>query len=102
MNDTLFALLRVVIIAAVTIITRYAVPYIKMKIKQSNLAYVAAIVTDAVKAAEQTVKAAGAGIEKKAIVTKFLHNILTAKNISISDEQLDTLIESAVFAMKQN
>lgn len=102
MDETLFALLRIVVIFAVVILTKYLVPYMKSKIEQSNLNYVATLVSDAVKAAEQTIKAAGAGVEKKAIVTEFLHNILTAKNISISDEQLDTLIESAVFAMKQN
>ena len=56
----------------------------------------------AVDAAEQTIKASGAGAEKKAIVTEFLKEMLTAKNISISDDQLDKLIEAAVFAMKNS
>ena len=50
----------------------------------------------------QTIKASGAGTEKKAIVTEFLKEILTAKNISISDDQLDKLIEAAVFAMNNS
>ncbi|MDE7431022.1 MAG: phage holin family protein, partial [Lachnospiraceae bacterium] len=40
------------------------------------------------------------GIEKKAYVTEFLKEILIAKNIALSDEQLDVLIEAAVKQMK--
>ena len=38
--------------------------------------------------------------EKKAIVTDLLKEMLTAKNISITDEQLNILIEAAVKQMK--
>ena len=40
------------------------------------------------------------GAEKKAIVTDLLKEMLTAKNISITDEQLNILIEAAVKQMK--
>ena len=40
--------------------------------------------------------------EKKEIVTEFLKTQLQAKNISISDEQLNALIESAVYVLRQN
>ena len=52
-----------------------------------------------VKSAEQTFLGDKTGQEKKAIVTEFIKGLLIKKNISISDEQLDTLIESAVFEM---
>ena len=45
--------------------------------------------------------AARRGPEKKAIVTKFLKEQLQQKNISISDEQLNTLIEAAVYELKK-
>ena len=40
------------------------------------------------------------GQDKKAYVTEFLKEILIAKNIALSDEQLDVLIEAAVKQMK--
>jgi hypothetical protein len=40
------------------------------------------------------------GIEKKEIVTNFLRGILEAKDIALSSEQLNVLIESAVKQMK--
>lgn len=53
------------------------------------------------RSAEQTILGDKTGPEKKTIVTKFLKKQLQKKNISISDEQLNTLIEAAVYAMKQ-
>ena len=40
------------------------------------------------------------GKDRKAYVTEFLKEILIAKNIALSDEQLDVLIEAAVKQMK--
>ncbi len=40
------------------------------------------------------------GAERKAVVTQILKELLMAKNISISDGQLDVLIEAAVKEMK--
>ena len=40
------------------------------------------------------------GQDRKAYVTEFLKEILMAKNIALSDEQLDVLIEAAVKQMK--
>ncbi len=48
----------------------------------------------------QQVYSARTGAERKAIVIDMLRNILTTKNISISDDQLEILIEAAVKAMK--
>lgn len=40
------------------------------------------------------------GKDRKAYVTQFLKEILIAKNIALSDEWLDVLIEAAVKQMK--
>lgn len=102
MNELLFNIIKLLVIVLITLVVRYGVPFLKQKLEEAKLSGVAKWVDKAVKAAEQTTTQPGAGIEKKAIVVKFLKKILTAKNISISDEQLDTLIEAAVFAMKQS
>lgn len=98
-DDMTLTILKLVITTILIVFSRYIIPYLKIKMEDTKIAYVAGIANDAVRAAEQTIKLDGA--EKKALVTKMLHNILIQKNISISDEQLDSLIESAVLALKQ-
>lgn len=99
MNGILFEVLRLIVLLAVFIVTCYLLPLIKGKIGQDRLDAVTQWVNTAVLMAQQ-VYYAKTGAERKAIVVELLKNILTAKNISISDEQLDMLIEAAVKAMK--
>lgn len=102
MDELLFNIIKLLVIILITLVVRYGVPFLKQKLEDAKLSGVAKWVGKAVEAAEQTIKQPGAGVEKKAIVVKFLKEILTAKNISISDEQLNTLIEAAVFAMNKS
>lgn len=100
MNDVLFEALKFVIIAAIIIGMRYIVPWIRDNTKLAKNQLLMDLVNAAVQYAEQTIKnAPGSGAEKKLIVTEYLKELLRAKNISISDEQLNVLIESAVYAM---
>lgn len=102
MNELLFEVLRAVIVLAVVIVVRYAVPYLRLKVEESQYAWIVQWAEIAVKSAEQTIFGDGSSAEKKAIVTKLLKDMLIKKNISISDEQLNSLIEAAVYAMKQD
>lgn len=102
MDDLLFNIIKLLVIIVITAFMRYGIPLVKQIIENSKLSRAMKWVDIAVDAAEQTIKASGAGAEKKAIVTEFLKEILTAKNISISDDQLDKLIEAAVFAMNNS
>lgn len=99
MNEVLFEILKAVIILSVTLLVRYAVPFMKLQIEETKYSWVTKWVELAVKSAEQTILGDKSGPEKKAIVTKFLKEQLEAKKISISDDQLNTLIESAVYIM---
>ena len=92
MNDILFEVLKAVVVLVIVLLTRYAIPWIKMQAESTKYA---------VRSAEQTILGSKTGAEKKAIVTKFLREQLRQKNISISDEQLNTLIEAAVYTLKQ-
>ncbi|MCM1155543.1 MAG: phage holin family protein [Roseburia sp.] len=78
----------------------HAIPWIKLQLDDKKMQMIWEWVNKAVLSAQQTLSA-GSGAERKAIVSKFIREMLTAKNISISDEQLDTLIESAVYMMKE-
>ena len=66
---------------------------------RDKMAAIEKMVTQAVLYAQQ-VLTSKSGAEKKAIVTDLLKEMLTAKNISITDEQLNILIEAAVKQMK--
>ena len=100
MDELLFKVIELLLILIITAVMRYGIPFVKQKMETEKLKDLMQWVDKAVDAAEQTLKD-NPGKEKKAIVTEFVREILRAKNISITDEQMDTLIEAAVFAMKQ-
>lgn len=99
MNDILFEILKAVLILAIILLMRYAVPWMKQMAEDTKYAWVAKWVAVAVRSAEQTVFGDKRGEEKKAIVTQFIKEQLIKKNIALSDAQLDNLIEAAVYAM---
>lgn len=99
MNDIIFEALKLLIMVCVAVIARYVIPWLKSRIEQDKMAAIEKMVTQAVLYAQQ-VLTSKSGAEKKAIVTDLLKEMLTAKNISITDEQLNILIEAAVKQMK--
>lgn len=101
MNDVLFDVLKAVVMLAIVLLARYAVPYARSLVEDTKYEWIARWVELSVRHAEQTVFGDKTGPEKKAIVTEFIKGLLIQKNISISDEQLDTLIESAVYTMNR-
>lgn len=101
MNDVLFEVLRAVVILVIVLLVRYAVPFIRNLTEDTKYEWIARWVKLSVRHAEQTVFGEKTGPEKKAIVTEFIKGLLIRKNISISDEQLETLIESAVYTMNR-
>ncbi len=101
MNDILFEVLKAATVLVIVLLTRYAVPWIKQQVENTKYAWIIQCTELAVRSAEQTILGSKTGPEKKAIVTKFLKEQLQQKNISISDEQLNTLIEAAVYELKK-
>lgn len=99
MDEIIFEVIKVIVMIAVLVVARYMVPWIKEKIGADKLAQIEKWTKYAVEMAQQ-VHWTETGEDKKAIVTKFLKEMLTAKNIALSDEQLDVLIEAAVKEMK--
>lgn len=99
MNDLVMEILKVIVMLAVLLVTRYLVPWIRAKIGAEELEQVKTWVNAAVLMAQQ-VYTAKPGPERKAIVVDMIRKMLLKKNIDISEEQLDMLIEAAVKAMK--
>lgn len=101
MSDILFEAVKLLVMVAVLVITRYVIPWIRSKIENDKLTAITEWARIAVLAAQQIMTTKD-GAEKKAIVTEFLKEILTDKNIALSDYQLDILIEAAVKQMKMS
>ena len=99
MNDIIFEVIKIVVMVAVLVITRYLVPWIREKIGADKMMEIEKWVRFAVLKAQQVMQSA-TGEDKKAYVTEFLKQLLSAKNIALSDEQLEVLIEAAVKQMK--
>jgi uncharacterized membrane protein len=90
MSEITFIILKIVVIIATTIITYYLVPYLKYK-------YASTIIGDAVAAMEQTIVDKGMGSIKKQKVIEYTKKVI---GNALTEEQIDELIEAAVFAIK--
>lgn len=101
MNQIVMDLLKWVVALLGFIVARYLVPWIKAQVANSQYAWMSALVEDAVKYAEQTIVGSGKGEEKKDLVVQYITNQLQIKGIGITEDQMDALIESAVFGLKE-
>lgn len=98
MNDLTFNLLKIVVSICSALIAAYLVPFIKAKLHEAKYSDLLMMVEIAVRAAEQTI-GAGKGSTKKDEVMTFVMEWMHKAGIAISVEQLDQLIEAAVFNM---
>lgn len=73
MSDICFEGLKILVMVAVLVLTRYVLPWVKSKADSEKLNLVAQWAYKAVLMAQQTMKATD-GKEKKAIVTQFFVN----------------------------
>lgn len=97
MNEITFTILKIAITVCSVLVTYYLIPYIKTLTKKSEYAEIFQMIEDAVNAAEQTIKESGQGKAKKAQVIAYATAWLNERGIKITEEQLSTLIEAAVF-----
>ena len=101
MREITLEALKLLIMVTVLVLTRFVVPWLKAKTQNETMQAVLDWTMQAVLAAEQAHQAQ-TGAERKYIVTEFIKRILIQKNISLSDEELNTLIEAAVMQMNAN
>ena len=99
MDEYILLLVRVITTVVVVILTKHVIPILKEKYQLHVDDKVKRVIKDAVEAAEQTIKGSGKGPLKKEEVLKYVIKFLDDQNISVNQDILDTLIESAVFAM---
>lgn len=90
-----------IIIAVISLLfavaARYFIPYLKEKWGNEKLDNITKWVKIAVDAAEMIYKESGMGQQKKAYVLEFLNK----KGFTVDVDELDNLIESAVFEINQ-
>lgn len=101
MDELTLMILKVIVSVCAALITAYVLPYIKTLKDDARYAKVIEVVKLAVRAAEQVIRDPKSGNIKKARVLKVVRKWLGEHNIDISEDEIDQLIESAVFAMKQ-
>lgn len=99
MNDILFEILKLVVMVSTLVITGYLIPWLKSKIGTEKMEQAEKWVKYAVLKAEQVMSGKN-GTEKKSYVVEFLTYLFWEKDILITEEQLDILIEAAVKQMK--
>lgn len=100
MSDLTFNILKITTAIVMIVVARYVVPAIKSYVERCKNDSVYSLIETAVKAAEQTITGNGLGPVKKAQVKEKVLEWLAEKKINITEDQLDQLIEEAVYTMK--
>lgn len=99
MNDLTFMILKIAVSVCTCLVTIYAVPYLNRLSQSAKLQEVLKAVNTAVLAAEQTIKGTGKGAVKKELALAYVTAWLSDHAINVTAEQLDGLIEAAVYGM---
>lgn len=106
MNNLLMNVLTAVIVAMIGIITTELLPFLiakkdeaLAKMRRTKWAWAADIIDAAVRAVEQTVAEDVHGINKKKLAVNYIMPWLSKNGITLTEDEIDQLIEAAVQAM---
>ena len=100
MNEITFNILKIVVSICAALISIYVIPLLREKLADSKYQRLLEMVEIAVRAAEQTI-GSGHGSVKKDEVINYVTAWMIQHGIEITEEQLDQLIECAVFNMNR-
>lgn len=101
MDEITYDILKIVVTVCAALVTAYLIPYIKSLKEDKRYGQIMEMIEVAVRAAEQTIKGSGKGEAKKIEVMDYVSRYMDSVGIKITAEQLDRLIECAVYQMKQ-
>lgn len=106
MNNLLMNVLTAVIVALIGVITTQLLPFLTAKkdealakMRRTKWAWAADIIDAAVRAVEQTVAEDVHGINKKKLAVNYIMPWLQKNGITLTEGEIDQLIEAAVQAM---
>lgn len=98
-NDLLTIIVQAIAIMAGAILIRYVAPLLIQMLRSHNYMLAADIVETAVQAAEQTIRGYHRGEERYRFAIERIRRALNEKGINIPIEQIDLMIEAAVYAL---
>lgn len=99
MGDITFIILKIVVSVVFALLSAFVIPLLKEKLQDMKYQRLLEMVKVGVRAAEQTIKGSGLGHVKKDEVINFVTAWMLSNGIIITEDQLDQLIEAAVYAM---
>ncbi len=99
MSDITFEVLKLIVMVVAVVIARYLIPWLKTSVNEYKMNQIIRIIESAVQMAQQ-VYSSETGEARKEIVVNYVHRVLMKKGLSISEEELDTLIEAFVKQLK--
>lgn len=97
-DEITLEIMKAIIVIATIVVVRYLVPVLIENANNIQDARLRAFVKEAVYCAEQILKT---GAEKKEFVVNLVVAWLKSQSVKVDKEQIEALIESAVFAMNQ-
>ena len=99
MNEVTFIILKIVVSVSAALLSAFVIPLLKEKLQDLRYKRLLDMVEVAVRAAEQTIKGSKQGAVKKDEVINFVSLWMMQHGIEVSEEQLDQLIEAAVYGL---
>lgn len=109
MQNLVFNILLALVVAIVGIVAKTLLPYLRQKkeelnatIRATKWSWAADIIDAVVHAVEQTVEEDLHGEGKKEVAMQYIRDILAQAGLTLSDVEINTLIEAAVHAMNGN
>ena len=97
-RDIIMQALKLVIMVATLIVTRYVIPLLKAKTNGEKMEKLLKYIQEGVRAAEQIFDEDD-GKTKKKYVMHFVRQLLEQMSISLTEEELELLVEAAVRTM---
>ncbi|HAS91921.1 MAG TPA: holin [Clostridiales bacterium] len=97
MNNVVYQIATLIISLIGVVLTSLVVPLVKTKVNKNKLTIAEMWVNVAVAAAEQIFSAPQQGTNKKKYVIEFLNS----KGITLTEEELNVLIEAAVYELNR-
>lgn len=100
MSDIIIEVVKLALMLAALLFCRYIIPWAKEMLGEIRYSQVEREFAKLVYAVQERYGDSKTGAERRAIVTEKIKEFLTAKNISLTDEQIRELNDAAVKAMK--
>lgn len=101
MKDATEIIVKIIFSIVLILVSTYLIPYLKTLRDDVRWQKLINMVEAAVNAAEQTIKEPGSGKEKKEMVVKFVTKWMEEQGISVTEDEVDALIEAAVKKMNE-